>query len=78
MTNIEQKALSHVLRTIESIDTYPIYSALSTALIEAKIDADVKATILDKYNKAMEIQILKVRDAQGWLEAIIADSQKKN
>jgi len=63
MTNIEQKALSHVLRTIASIDTYPIYSALSKALIEAKIDVDVKETILDKYNKAMEIQILKVREA---------------
>lgn len=76
MTNIEQKAVQHVLRTIASIDTYPIYSALSKALIEANIEDTTKATILDKYNKAMEIQILKVREAQGWLEAIITDSKK--
>lgn len=78
MTNIEQKALAHVLRTIESIDTFPIHSALSKAMVEAQITNDIKTMILDKYETAMAAQILKIRDAQEWLKAIITDSQKKN
>jgi len=76
MTDIENKALNHVFKIIESIDTYPIYSALSNAMSDAKIADDIKKHILDKYDKAMATQILKVRYAQGWLQVIINDPRK--
>lgn len=75
MSNIQKKTLQHVSSILKSVDSYPTYSELNNKMTEAGIDNDIKLKILAIYQSAISIEFNKVKDANGWIEALIDDIQ---
>ena len=76
MTNIENKAPTHVSNTLGEINNYNVYKALNSALEEFKIDANSKVRIMDRYKTAMQVEMKKVSEAQDWIDTLISDIKK--
>jgi hypothetical protein len=75
MLNIQKKSLHHVLETLKSFDTYPIYKAIIDAMTDAGIENNVRSKIADKYQTAMCEQNKKVIDAKEWVNTLITDEK---
>lgn len=73
MKNIQKKSLQHISNTLKSVDTYPIYSVLIKAMIEAGCSNSDRTKILEKYQTAMSELMDKVREAKNWADAIVSD-----
>jgi len=73
MMNIQRKTLEHVSEILKSVDTYPVYNALITAMIDAGIENSIRSKIAEKYQTAMHEQTKKVSDAKCWIDTIITD-----
>ncbi len=73
MTNIQKKSLQHISELLRSVDSYPVYSAITRAMEEAGIETKVINKVTDKYQEAMAEQTKKVSEARGWIDTMITD-----
>ena len=73
MTNIQKKSLQHISELLKSVESYPVYTAITRAMEEAGIEPKVSKKITDKYQEAMSEQTKKVREAKDWIDTMITD-----
>jgi len=70
---IQKKSLQHVSKILRSVDSYPIYRALSEAMKEAEIDNGIMLGILNVYQEAMSNELNKITDSKDWIDTLISD-----
>ena len=73
MTNIQKKSLQHISALLKSVDSYPVYKAVTDVLDQAGVSSSLRKMITDKYQEAMLEQIKKVDEAQDWIGTMITD-----
>jgi hypothetical protein len=73
MTNIQKKSLQHISELLKSVESYPVYTAITRAMEEAGFGPEVRKKITDKYQEAMTEQTKKVSEARGWIDTMITD-----
>jgi len=74
MTVIQKKVLENIIKMMEDIDTYSIYSGLSEIIDSENIEADVNHKILNKFQELYTNAIKKkLNEIEEWTRAILAD-----
>ncbi len=71
MIKIQKKALQHTSDILKTFDTYPIYSAISKALENAKVPAEDKRAILNTLQEESSKLNKISTEAKTWIDTII-------
>lgn len=75
MKNTEIRSLELSLKLIKGFDTYNFYRAVSTSLQSSQVSSEISRTVLDELQKAMTIEISKIKEATEWIESVISDNK---
>lgn len=75
MTNLEKKALSHVLELVESVDFIQLYISLGKILDLHNIKGNEKRVILEQYDKECYFNKNSLYASKKWLNEIISDQK---
>lgn len=70
MTELQTKAIDQIITELKSFDTYPMYKALSNEFSNKSIEPGTFNKIIQPYQREMEAQLLKVKNALAWAEAL--------
>ena len=73
MTNIQKKSLQHISELLKSVDSYQVYSAITSVMGKEGIDPKIINNVIGKYKEAMNEQTEKVSEARDWIDTIISD-----
>jgi hypothetical protein len=73
MTAIQIKSLKHCIRLLQSVDSYPIHSALSAAMRKEGISEEAKERIINCVRDAILTETSKAYEAKEWAEALLVD-----
>lgn len=75
MTNLEKKALNHVLALVESVDFIQLYISLGKILDLHNIEGNEKRVILEQYDKECSFNKNSLNESKKWLTEIISDQK---
>lgn len=73
MNNIQKKSLQQVSTLLNSVDTYPVYQAISKLLDQTSLESTEKNNILDKLQSKMNEMRKPVKQGKEWIETLISD-----
>ena len=73
MTNIQKKSLQHISELLKSVDSYQVYSAITSVMEKEGVDPNVRKKIADKYKETMNEQTGKLSEARDWIDTMITD-----
>ena len=73
MSKIQKKSLQHILQTLDSIDNYQVYKALTNAMDENGIDSAIRTKIMDLFQDKISEQNYKIATAKEWIDVLIDD-----
>lgn len=70
---LQKKSLEHVSKTLNSFDSYEVYSAITSSMRAEGVDDKIVNVVMKSYQEAMSAENKKVQEAKGWIEAILED-----
>lgn len=73
MMNIQRKSIEHIFKTLQSYETYEVYSALVNAMIKHGIDNVTRDKITEIFQNSMREQSKKVDEAKSWADSLLKD-----
>jgi len=75
--SIQKKTLQHIIKTLGDIDSYAQYRAIQKALTDAQVSKDVEKSVMEAFNKSVNVEYAKAKEAKEWVEALLNDLDSK-
>ncbi len=67
---LQEKALSHIIKTLNSIETYKVYRAIDRKCDELKLEEVQKKQILSAYGEQMDEISYYLKEAREWVQSL--------
>ena len=77
MTKTQLKALKHASQLLNETDTSPVYSKLSSTLMELKVNTEIQRNVLRAYQEAIGPTVRKISEAKDWIDTILSDENNQ-